>query len=334
MWRIADGCGIEQPDGSFLDQQTHTSDPQLSLDPMREPWPVVRWNGHLRGVFTGKLLRRHWNGWIRGRLPMVLHRTAEPPVDYNHERTFAARRGWSVQLDVLTQLTLRSCVVTTLADLARKFDLNSLSPDWMETSVWGFIRTRTEPVSARQYLRFSELDVEEGNTPRHLINAITNAKRALHLRMEDICNGFGFEKIRSPRNFPSMVEFISSLGITAPRLLVRLNKLRNEVEHDYVLPSQQDVETFLDVASLFVAATDRWVDRQPCEAESYGNAKSAGDGIELTKMRFDWERGVVKLDFREVGSRSRGPHVTTEFHIPSDEFFVCARFAIELDGVR
>ncbi|MBR8276916.1 hypothetical protein KDX15_24065 [Burkholderia cenocepacia] len=228
----------------------------------------------------------------------------------------------------------RSFVVATLAEFASTFDLNSLSADWMETSMWGWIRTRTEPVSARQYLRFAELDIEEGDTPRHLVNGITNAKRALHLRMEDICNGFGFDKLGGSRSFPSMVKFISSLGITAPRLLVRLNKLRNEVEHDYVLPARQDVETFLDVASLFVAATDRWVDRQPCEAESFRNTGSVGEGFELANMRFDWERGTVKLDFREIGSGLTGPRVTTEFHIPSDEFFICARFAVELDGVH
>jgi hypothetical protein len=31
MWRIADGGGIEQPDGSFLHQQIHTPDPFESL---------------------------------------------------------------------------------------------------------------------------------------------------------------------------------------------------------------------------------------------------------------------------------------------------------------
>jgi hypothetical protein len=31
MWRIADDGGIEQPDGSFLHQQTHAPDPQRSF---------------------------------------------------------------------------------------------------------------------------------------------------------------------------------------------------------------------------------------------------------------------------------------------------------------
>jgi hypothetical protein len=32
MWPIADGGGIEQPDGSFLHQRTHTSDPIQTVD--------------------------------------------------------------------------------------------------------------------------------------------------------------------------------------------------------------------------------------------------------------------------------------------------------------
>jgi len=31
MWRIADGGGVEQPDGSFLHQRTHAPDPEQSI---------------------------------------------------------------------------------------------------------------------------------------------------------------------------------------------------------------------------------------------------------------------------------------------------------------
>jgi hypothetical protein len=35
MLRIADGGGSEQPDGSFLDQRTHTPDPYVQVETMR-----------------------------------------------------------------------------------------------------------------------------------------------------------------------------------------------------------------------------------------------------------------------------------------------------------
>ncbi|WP_315983253.1 hypothetical protein [Aliamphritea spongicola] len=40
--------------------------------------------------------------------------------------------------------------------------------------------------------------------------------------------------------------------MVAPRVLKRLNKLRNSLEHDFVSPSRDEVEDFIDVASLFI----------------------------------------------------------------------------------
>lgn len=143
----------------------------------------------------------------------------------------------------------------TLIELAKKFDLRTLCPDgdWIYT--WSWLRTRDEPISAEQYLKFAENDLLDGESERHLVNALTNAKRALHLRMEDVCHGFGFASFGGARSFPRMVEYISRVGVTAPRILNRLNQLRNQVEHEYLIPSRSEVETFIDVASLFVAST-------------------------------------------------------------------------------
>ena len=45
MWRIADGGGIEQPDGSFLHQRIHTPDPLRSSDPPRPKRRLTGYNG-------------------------------------------------------------------------------------------------------------------------------------------------------------------------------------------------------------------------------------------------------------------------------------------------
>jgi len=46
MGRIADGRGVEQPDGSFLHQRTHTPDPFLPLSPRRRYGGFQRYKGH------------------------------------------------------------------------------------------------------------------------------------------------------------------------------------------------------------------------------------------------------------------------------------------------
>lgn len=101
-------------------------------------------------------------------------------------------------------------------ELAEKFNLRTFRPDgdWIYT--WSSIKTRDKPISAEQYLKFSENDLSDGESERHLVNALTNAKRALHLRMEDVCLGFGFASFEGRRSFPRMTEFISNIGVTAP----------------------------------------------------------------------------------------------------------------------
>ena len=45
MWRIADGGGVEQLDGSFLYQRTHTLDPDRSIRVTSILWPLPKYKG-------------------------------------------------------------------------------------------------------------------------------------------------------------------------------------------------------------------------------------------------------------------------------------------------
>jgi hypothetical protein len=48
-------------------------------------------------------------------------------------------------------------------------------------------------------------------------------------------------------------DFISESGFLAPKILHRVNRIRNRLEHEFALPSKQHVEDALDVAMLFVS---------------------------------------------------------------------------------
>lgn len=61
---------------------------------------------------------------------------------------------------------------------------------------WLVYHCRQNP-SAEDYLDFARQDLADGITPRHLINALSNAKRALHMRMEDVCLGFGAVSLKN-----------------------------------------------------------------------------------------------------------------------------------------
>lgn len=58
-------------------------------------------------------------------------------------------------------------------------------------------------------------------------------------------------------NFPKKIEVLTDLDIIAPRILTKINRQRNLLEHEYINPSKDDIEDALDVTILFFGYTDR-----------------------------------------------------------------------------
>jgi hypothetical protein len=207
------------------------------------------------------------------------------------------------------------------------FDPQLLSVDDIGGYTWDFMPSRENP-SAETYLSFAEADFAEGESPRHLVNSISNAKRSLHLRLEDLCLGFGSKNLSKLRKFPPLLEYVRRCGIVAPAVLSQLNTLRNDVEHDFNIPVAREVTTFLGVAALFLSSTDRWLNRRPLEIGYFKQVRSGVDIFELVNVTFDWKLGLVKLHFRKPGDGWSVARTIIEFASPSAEFFQCVNFAL------
>ena len=216
-----------------------------------------------------------------------------------------------------------------------KFDLQCLSPDDVGAYTWSGLRMRKDPLSASNLLDFAIADLKDGDvavsaSPRHLVNALSNAKKALHLRLEDVCLGFGCGSLKSVKSFPKLIAYARNCGVVAPRVLERLNSRRNMVEHEFDVPKKEDVENFVDVVELFLAVTDRWEFRMPVDVDYYGTA-AASNGSLLRGLHLDWTRGAVTLQFKAAGAQFMDPPDVLTFESPSDEFFRCVRFVLEHD---
>ncbi len=55
----------------------------------------------------------------------------------------------------------------------------------------------------------------------------------------------------------SKVALLKEIGIVAPRILRKVDEPRNSLEHSYKDPTIQEVEDALDIAALFIEATNR-----------------------------------------------------------------------------
>jgi hypothetical protein len=182
--------------------------------------------------------------------------------------------------------------------------------------------------SSYDYLSFAKQDLLDGHTSRHLVNSIANAKRALHLRLEDLCLGFGAGNLKKLKRFPQLMEYVQSCGIVAPEVLRRLNQLRNDVEHDYEIPKLIEVEIYTDVVELFLSATDRWRDRQPCDAEYYQELETEVGTFSIVGLAFDWKNGIASVKYLAQNAASRNAASGLDYRSPSKEYFECVQFLL------
>ena len=194
---------------------------------------------------------------------------------------------------------------------------------------WGSIG---DPIGTKpdEYLTFARQDLSDGTSARHLINSVSNSKRALHLRMEILYEAFGGNvAVGKPKNFPSLIEFLRNCGIASPHILNRINKLRNAVEHDYLIPTLEEVETFLDVTELFLHATNALIGRQPDKVEFESDSVRDKSGLLiLQKISFDWNNAEISLWFSKNDENRHSASVRHVLNFEAPEYFELVRFAV------
>jgi len=108
----------------------------------------------------------------------------------------------------------------------------------------------TTSVRPQQYLTFAQQDLRLGNT-RGAINALAHSKRAIDCQMSDLLQSLG---LTFTGNFPSKVSKLEALGIVAPRILTKVTRARNALEHEWRKPTLDEAGDAVDVATLFLAA--------------------------------------------------------------------------------
>lgn len=190
-------------------------------------------------------------------------------------------------------------------------------------------------LTSNEYLKFARVDLAESNNPRNRINALSNSKRALHLQIDFLIAIFGFEKIKKINNFPKKLDVLNKLGVSSPQIIRKINSLRNEVEHDYILPSFSEVLDFVDIIELFLGSTNRLINYFPVEIEY--SLRNDSNAIELgSTVTYDFHiipfQGV--LEIKELGyldKNVRRAEVIREriFTLEDNDFLKWVQFLIK-----
>jgi hypothetical protein len=150
-------------------------------------------------------------------------------------------------------------------------------------------------VTAEDFLQQAEDDLEMGANAAFL-NAITNAKRAIHAQIDEVLNALGYRT----RNldFHKRLALFADLGFVAPRILKRINDARNVLEHEYVAPTLAQVEEAIDLAVLFIGATKghcgRW--DHECAIGNYEDKVDEFDFSTEIAVSFDDDSKCFRLE--------------------------------------
>jgi hypothetical protein len=129
------------------------------------------------------------------------------------------------------------------------------------SSIMGIGLFRNGEPHPYMYLAFAEEDLAQTDAPRTRVNALANAKRALHLQIEALTDALGFARWseKTLGGFPRRTHFLEECGLITPRIIAKINRLRNEVEHEYVVPERDLVEDYVEVVGLYLGSSDKIV---------------------------------------------------------------------------
>ncbi len=151
--------------------------------------------------------------------------------------------------------------------------LQSAAVDWTRVSIvrdCGSFLTIDYKLSPRFFISAAREDLKERDT-RSLVNAISNAKRAIDCQSDGFLRALGFDPARldkqlskscrdslraftTNQDHPLKFKLLESLGIVTPAIVSRVRKLRHLLEHKYQAPRLAAVRDAIDVAELYVGA--------------------------------------------------------------------------------
>jgi hypothetical protein len=97
--------------------------------------------------------------------------------------------------------------------------------------------------------------------PQATANSLANAKRALDCQLDYFFQTYGLSTVSEKQRWSTSkkISLMDELGVVPERILHKINKARNDLEHRYELPNIMTAENSIDIVGIFIAATDLYL---------------------------------------------------------------------------
>lgn len=107
-------------------------------------------------------------------------------------------------------------------------------------------------INPEEFLEFAKKDIEN-NSKHGLVNSLSNSKRAIDCQIEKILSVLG---LSNPGNFPKKADCLQRIGVATPKIIRKIIRYRNSLEHDFSCPTKGQTEDAIDIAELFLESTN------------------------------------------------------------------------------
>ena len=143
--------------------------------------------------------------------------------------------------------------------------------DWTKAFIYWEPGIRYEcdfDITPNDFLRFANQDLQNIDE-RGIINAITNAKRAIDCQVDTLLACIGYKpNTNLPQNvkdyikqhsssnenvnIPQRLMLVSCLDAAPSKLISKIRGIRNLLEHEYNLPTVDQAHEAIELATLFI----------------------------------------------------------------------------------
>lgn len=162
-------------------------------------------------------------------------------------------------------------------------------------------------VTPKEYLQFADEEINASiNCTKNKINALGHLKRALDEQIDIFFELMGL-KIILKRNlkFEKKAKLLFDLGILSIKSLTKLNRIRNKVEHQYIIPTLEDIDVYYEIVWFTIEHIEMYLllfNGNKDVSFVYYPTNNKADGIYLTiKNTFTGESGIsIKRDWEGV----------------------------------
>ena len=103
-------------------------------------------------------------------------------------------------------------------------------------------------ITPTEFLGMAEKGLDS-NALSDKVNSVSNLKRALDCQLDIFLKSINLERIFKKNNlkFEQKTKFLSNIGILSPKSINKLNSIRNKLEHEYKIPTIDDLQMYYEL---------------------------------------------------------------------------------------